>query len=434
MLLSLQFLFAFAILTLLIKYLTRKSLHPLSWAELILVLALKTGMGCLYGWLFLTKYGGDDTWIIHQDTLNEWENLIRHPDQFFIYEMDIRQYVQDMGWKDGLVYFRMKLEKALINKPLGIFNFYSQGNYYINVIAFTFFSFWGSYWLYQILARILPNYKQLSFILLFLYPPALFWLSGIRSDAILFLFFSLFVSRLYLLKYENARKGNWWLVGLAVLGMAIIKASFTILLLIPALAFWLSGSRKPAGSSAKPHARIFGWVFSLAALIFFGSALLPAPFNFPQAVLRVQQEFFELDGNTRIELPALSTAIGSYIRNLPAALDNIFLRPYPWEARGILQFGMVAQNIFILCLIGAVLLRRFPGRAALLPYAFFWLLFSFSISFYLSIGYTIPFPGAVIRYRVIPEMLLVWMLMVGLLNGRKSHYDFFYVYKNRVDS
>src|SRR5690606_20425168 len=134
-----------------------------TWTQLILVLSLKVALGCFYGWLFLTYYGGDDTWEIHQDTLNEWDNLINQPfKQFFIYEVDIRKYISDMGLKDGLSYFRMKFEKALINKPLGIFNFYSGGNYYINVIAFNFFSFWGFYWLYRTVCNILPEYKQLG--------------------------------------------------------------------------------------------------------------------------------------------------------------------------------------------------------------------------------------------------------------------------------
>ena len=174
----------------------------------------------------------------------------------------------------------------------------------------------------------------------------------------------------------------------------------------------------------------FGTTF-IGLLLFFFSSFLPAPFNLPQAVANVQQEFFLLEGKTRVDLPALDGNPFTYLKNFPAALDNILLRPYPWDAKGILQYGMVAQNIFIICMLLLLFVRRFQGRAELVGQPVLWMLLFFSISFYLSIGYTIPFPGATIRYRVIPETLLVYLLTLGIGGRSITHYKYFNVYKNQ---
>ncbi|KYP16054.1 hypothetical protein [Flavihumibacter sp. CACIAM 22H1] len=413
---------------LLLVRLTRNAAFRLSPAQLALVFSLKTIMGCVYGWLFLTWYGGDDTWVIHDDTLAEWAQMKINPLRVFTYDIRLDQYIQDWGWKEGLSYFRMKLEKALINKPLGVFNFYSQGNYYINVVAFSFMSFWGGFWLYQVLAHLVPKYKSWTFLVIFLYPPALFWLSGIRSDAVLFFFFSLLIARLSVIFSGKGRPVHWFISILAWLGIIVVKASFAFLLLLPITCWWLVSQK-----GASLYKAFFG-VHLIAMFLFFLSGLLPGALNLPRAVLSVQQDFFALEGNTRVALPALTTSPVSYMRNLPAALDNIFLRPYPWEAKGILQYGMVAQNIFIICLLLALVLKRFPGRVELVPHSMIWALAFFSFTFYLSIGYTIPFPGAVIRYRVIPETLLVWLLSIGALGKEVIYYNFFNVYKNRINS
>lgn len=416
------FLLGFGFFYFLLLRIMRKKQHGLAPLPLFFVFAGKVLAGCLYGWLFLNLYGGDDTWVTHADSLEEWQQMKISPLRFFVFEVDLVQYVKEMGLREGLPFFRMKLEKAIINKPLGLFNFYSQGNYYINVIAFSFISFWGFFWLYQVLCNLLPAWKKLHFLLLFFYPPALFWLSGIRSDAMLFFFFSLFIAQLYR-TWNSSNNRGYWLALLAWGAMIVIKASFALLLLVPCFAWWLAEKRQ---IRMKPA--FFG-VTGIALVVFFLSALLPAPLNLPAGVARVQQDFFELKGNTRIDLPTLNDNPISYLRNLPAALDNILLRPYPWEAKGVLQYGMVIQNIFLICMAGIFFLRRFPGRGNLIIHPLLWALFFFSVSFYLSIGYTIPFPGATIRYRVIPETLLVWFLVMGSLRNTDSHYVFFNVYK-----
>jgi hypothetical protein len=419
------FLIALVFFYFLLARLMKNTPHGLNPGQLAGVFCSKVIIGCFYGWLFLNMFGGDDTWVIHADTLAEWEQLKINPLRFFVYEIDLRQYIHELGWREGLPYFRMKLEKAIINKPLGLFNFFSQGNFYINMVAFSFISFWGSFWLYQVLANQLPAYKKWTFLVVFFYPPALFWLSGLRSDAMLFFFFSLFISRLYWQWQGQKGKFNYWLAALAFVGMTIVKASFAFLLVPFCIAWWLVVQKK------WPLKKAFLGITLVSLSLFFASAFLPAPLNLPKAVAGVQQEFFNLKGNTRINLPELSAAPLSYIRNLPAALDNILLRPYPWEAKGLLQYAMVAQNIFIICMFIFLVLQRFPGRTELVPHALLWTLLFFSISFYLSIGYTVPFPGATIRYRVIPETILVYLLTVGIAGSSITHYKYFNVYKNQ---
>ncbi|KIC93000.1 hypothetical protein [Flavihumibacter solisilvae] len=428
----LRFSVSFAFFTFLTYWFIRRSGTTLTFFQTILAYSAKVLMGCAYGYIFFRNWGGDDTWMINNDSMAELEKLLNRPGQFFE-DVDLFRLVQENGWKGGLHLFMDKLEHALLIKPLALFNLFSGGNYYINVTAFAALTIWSQIWLYHLLSLKWADTNKWLYVLIFFYPPALFWLSGIRGDGLLFLFFGLL-----LLQYDrwlsSKRPLNLIYVMVACLGIVILRAPMLAILFPALVAWWLCARGK------WPVVKSFVTCHIAAVILFFATGLLNRPLNMPGIMADRQAAFFLLDGKTRVHLDTLDTNPLTFIRMLPQALDNSFLRPYPWNASGIMQVMTVTQNIFVICLLGvaalALIARKCsPGEQApigtgikdpLQATAVFFGLFA-----YLSIGYTIPFPGALVRYRVIPELLLVIVLVRGILPVLRSNYIFFNVYKKR---
>ena len=91
------------------------------------------------------------------------------------------------------------------------------------------------------------------------------------------------------------------------------------------------------------------------------------------------------------------------------AMVNTLVRPFIWEANGFLQvITALETTIFLLSILCIV---YFADWKAVVSDPWISGAILFSLSLFLFIGLTIPFPGAIIRYKAIPELLL----LLGLL-------------------
>jgi hypothetical protein len=134
--------------------------------------------------------------------------------------------------------------------------------------------------------------------------------------------------------------------------------------------------------------------------------------NIPHKFAERQADFMALKGGSYVELDRLEDHPASFIRLLPQALNHVFLRPYPGESQGMLYFFSAMETWFILLIF--LLCMLFPVhryKRPLLPAAIIALVF-FSLSNYLFIGYTIPFLGAIVRYRIIYESILLAVVAI----------------------
>lgn len=423
MFIYLQFLLAFILLVVLTRWLTRKTDPSFNTLRVTLALGAKVLMGCLYGYIFLEFYQGDDTWMFNAESMVEMQKLVDRPLDFFE-DLNIFRLVTEYGWEQGLREFRNKLEQAMILKPLAFFNLYSGGNYYLNIIAFSGISFWGHYWLYQLIKQNRPESSNWLYPVVFLYPPMLFWLSGIRPDGILFFFFSLLLFQ-FDAWLRTQKKSRLLLGAVAISGMLVIRSSFAMIIIPGLVAWWLVHQKN------MPVRRTFALAYGLFMVVFFASGLVGGALDLPQAVVNKQQEFFALDGKTRLPLDTLTTHPVSFWQVFPQATANTTLRPYPWEAKGALQYLAIAQNYFLICLFLLVVIRRYPGRSMVVGRPIFAVFFTFCVIAYLSIGYTVPFPGAIIRYKVIPETCLLILFLFAAGGKELSNYKYFNVYKIR---
>ncbi len=396
----------FLLFTFLIVRLTRHSASGFTKAEVVVTFGFKVLMACAYGYVFLHYYGGDDTWKFHTASQHEYALLINDPWEF------LWEITPATAWRnaagDGWLAFRLylaDLEYCLIAKPLGIFNILSRGNYYSNAVFFSFVTFWGHYWLFTLLTGLFPQKRRVLLLLIFFFPPVVFWLSGIRADGLLLMFLSLLLLQTW--KWLHlAKKTALIYVILGLAGILILRDTM-VLLLLPALTGWyltVRYGRRPLIAQ--------GIVYGIAIVLFFGSAYLPGIPNLLSVVVERQQEFLALKGNTRFALTALEPNPGSFIRVLPQAVSNTFLRPFLWEAKGMLQVMAALELLVFWALVVLVLVRGEKGTANLNSSTLMWMMLFFSISLYLFTGYVTPFPGAIVRYKIIPELFLLSLLVI----------------------
>lgn len=396
----------FLLFTFFIIRLTRHSDPGFSTPEVVATFGFKVLMACAYGYVFLHYYGGDDTWKFHRYSWHEYELLMKDPGEFF-WEITPATAWRN-GGGNGWLAFRLylaDLEYCLITKPLGIFNVLSRGNYYTNAVFFSFFTFWGHYWLFNLLSGLFPHKRKVLLLLIFFFPPVMFWLSGIRADGLLFTFLSLLMVHTW--KWlQLAKKRSLLYVVPGLIGVLIFRDTI-VMLLLPALAGWFITVKYD-----RPPLIVFGTVYGIAIILFFGSSYVPSFPDLPSVVVERQQEFLALKGNTRFELSSLEPTVGSFIKVLPQAVSNTFLRPFIWEARGLLQIMAALEQLLFWGLVIWAIVR---GEKTITPFrtnALLWVLLLFSISLYLFIGYITPFPGAIVRYKIIAELYLLILLVI----------------------
>ncbi len=391
---------------------SKKQPNGLSVKEIAFAYGLKAILGILYGYIFLIWYNGDDTWYFHKGSIDEYQKLLKSPVQFFADLNPFPAFNRHETFSKGWYYYLSDLEFWLISKPLALFNFFSGGNYYVNVMFFNFIVCWGHLWLFQLFVKEFPRQRKALFIAVFLIPTVVFWLSGIRGDGFIIFFLGLLLLHFY--KWVNKGKINSWIYILIGLAGIIVLRSVLVLLLIPALLSWWITVR-----FAIPIFKCTTIVYGSCVLLFFGSLLISSRENFPSIVASRQLEYFGLKGNTRFHLDTLQPSVRSFVTILPQSINNTFLRPYLWEAKGFLQASAAIEVLLVILLVLLFIFNNNSGFK--MHFKKPLILFStlFAVTLYILVGYTVPFPGAIIRYKIPAELLLIIVLSIAI-NWKKT--------------
>jgi len=381
--------------------------------QLAAAFAVKLLLGSLYGYIYLQYYGGDDTWKHLQASLKETNLLLQDPRFFFLNEFTPQHALQEgKNWWQVLQLYVNDLQYALLVKTMSFVNLLTGGNYYLNLVPFNALVFAGHYLLFKRLSLLYPLKKKLLLAAIFFFLPALFWLSGYRIDGLLFFFFSWYVYQL--LSPQNRRVAGIAGMAVAFAGVIICRAEVAVLL-IPATVVYLLAKTSGKG----PRSLVL--VYAAAIVLFFASDWLLPGQGAASRFAETQKKFMALEG-TRYPLNSLHAHWTSYIKVLPQAIMHTFFRPFIWEARGPLQW-MAAIEVLIFWMVVIYLLAGAgPGRRQNWndPTIIFFL--SLAISLYLAIGFIVPFPGAIVRYKAIPELLLVICAVLAGRNKVSSNY------------
>jgi hypothetical protein len=381
----------------------------LSKPQLVIIFLLKVIAGIFYGWMG-NYYGGlaqmVDTWNYHHNGLLEYQLLISDPKEYFT------NLFHDPYHQEGLTgFFSSKdsywndLKANVFIKTLSVFDIFSFGYYYVNVIFYSFISLFGPIAFYRVMADIFPAQKRIILVSTFLVPSFLYWASGIHKEGLIFTGIALIIFHIYFGNKDNKAGIKRWLGVLLGLFILLVLRNFVLVIILPAILAWLLANKWP-----KYGLVCFAAVYVFCAIAFFSLRHLDPRLDFPQAVVNKQQAFIQLVGNSSIPIKQLQPDALSFLKNTPQAITLSAVRPYPGDVRHLLSLAAAAETEMILLLF---LLFLFCGKKNIIPSknVLYFCIF-FSISLLLSIGFSVNNLGAIVRYRSIIIPLLVGIMAV----------------------
>ncbi len=360
------FLFFFYLFTgtILLHLIIRRKIFPFTIYHTASIVLFKVFMGCLYGWVFLHFYNGDDTWGFFKDSKEETNLLLSHPRQFF-YDFWPGRALEATGnnGREAFLFYIRHFEPWFMVKSLAFLNLLSGKNYYIDVLLFNFLMIAGPLLLFKLLARLFPQKIGMNFLLIFFIPSIMFWCSGIRAEALILLFIVLILynSQAYAQKHRK-RYIAGILAGFA--GLLLIRYQF-LPVFIPFYMAYLAGIRRKVSGPG-----YFTRAFLITVLIFGMSLFLPPSFQLSRPIQLTQERFFALKGNTRYRLDSLTPGPVSFLKLLPQATANSVLRPWPWEGKNLLQSLSSIEVLFLLA--GFLFFMVSPRRRAQVSHPLYW--------------------------------------------------------------
>ncbi|MCO5237671.1 MAG: hypothetical protein M9933_15535 [Chitinophagaceae bacterium] len=360
---------------------------------------LKVAAGMIYGYIYAHYFEVSDSWAYFKESLEVYREMLRHPVSFF--DLGLQPHYLGSPFSSADDAFWSNAGENLLIRLLALFNILSGGNYYINVIFFNAISFWGLYFIYRVAKDCIPANPRVLFGIIFFLPACLFWNSGIDKDGIMVFFTGALIFTVYRCIGDKATILRMF-IGLACMICLLLLRNINGLLLLPGLvAWWIASKRKMV--SWLPFLFIYGF----CVLFFFGSAFLPDHFNLPLQLSEKQHRFLELEAHTVLPLTPLEPGMMSYLRVLPEAVNHVFLRPYITEIRSLFHLMAFFEGLLVIGILVFSLLKGGRQQLAFLLQPFSLFVITLALSGLLVIGYTVPFPGAIIRYKALHDVLLL---------------------------
>ena len=375
----------------------------------IVFFCIKVAAGCYYGYWYAKpkNIATSDTWRFHYQALEEYNLLITQPSAYFLNIFaSTNNNLSDILATKG---YWNNLKDHLMLKIISLMNIISGGHYYVNVVIYSFITIFGFVFLYLACKNVIHKIPHpLTTVAILFTPSCLFWTSGLHRDGFMLLFIGMVLwygSKI--IHLNRFSKVDLTKLVLSLTGLFLIR-NYAAIILLPPLIAWAVINKY----SLRPGIAYSVMAVLLTTIVFIIPVFKPG-FNIPSKLIERKQAFDELSGTSRLPEINLSPSLRSFIRHLPDAVDHAVFRPYIWNARSIMEKIAAWELLLILCVSVWVLLRnnRNSDRSAL---AFQGMILMFCMSMILIIGYTIPFAGAIVRYRAVFLMLLFVTLTLQL--------------------
>lgn len=397
----------------------------LSKPQLVIIFLLKVIAGIFYGWMG-HFYGGlaqmADTWNYHQAGLLEYQLLGDNPKEYFT-----NLFIDPYHNEGAATFFSSKdsywndLKYNVFIKILSLFDIFSFGYYYVNVIFYTFISLFGPIAFYRVLTDVFPDKKNIILFSTFLVPSFLYWSSGLHKEGLIFLGIGLIIFHIYFGNKEkkwSIKRGLGVLLGLLIL---FLLRNFVLAVILPALFAWLLANRW-----SKYGLACFAAVYLFSCVAFFTFRYIDPRLDFPVAVVSKQNAFIQLAGNSSIPIEELKPTVWSFVTNTPQAIALSSLRPYPSDVKHLLSLAAAVETQLILLQFLLFIFFRRKEKTGSKNVLYFCVFFSMTLL--LSIGFSVNNLGAIVRYRSVTLPLLVgimavqtnWKTIGAFFNGKNK--------------
>jgi len=211
---------------------------------------------------------------------------------------------------------------------------------------------------------------------------------------------------------------------LCLLILLFLIRNFVALSVMPAvIAYFITRHRK------RHSLLVFTTVFICCTAAFFLTSFLPEGFNLPLKTAERQYAFLELKGNSYLPIDTLDGNISSYLNVLPQALNHVFIRPYISETNSALYIFSFAEIALVFFLIIRLVIKPSTAFKQLMQDPLILSFTMIALINYIIIGYTVPFLGAIVRYRSLFEIFFI----IVLLALQDFHFNFNFYSKKKTE-
>lgn len=384
-----------------VRFFNRSGLNN---SQLVIFFLLKVMAAIFYGWM--GSYYGEmaqmvDTWAYHQFGIEEYKGMMKDPGGYLTnlfydpYPGGADKFFgsHDSYWND--------LKGNVFVKLLSIFNIFSLKYYYVNVIFYSFLSFFGTIALFRVMNDLFPGKKWIILATIFGLPSFIYWTSGMFKEGLIFTAIALVLYHLYFGAKEKRYSLRRWLGILLGMLMLLVMRNYLMMLVLPAALAWILASKWPKYGLA-----LFFSVYLVSGALFFTARYIHPRLDFPKAVVEKQQAFLRLQGGaSSIPIKELEPSLGSFIKNTPQTVVLSFLRPFPGDVRHLLSLAACIEiNLLLLLFLLFIIFRK--RNVAISTNALYLCTF-LSISVMLAIGFSVNNLGAIVRYRSIMLPLMI---------------------------
>ena len=381
-------------------------------AFLIIAFIVKAAAGIFYGYIYSHYFPESDSWNYFNESLTDYHTLLQNPSQLFSYTANTGN-ITDFFSTANNAFWSNAGENILI-KLLSVLNVFSDGNYYVSCILYNIISFTGLYFLYKVVAKNFTANKVLIFIIIFFLPSNLFWSSGIDKEGLVAFFSGLLIFHVDKCITSNRLKFINILFALFGFCGILLMRNATALVFIPAIFGWYISGK---------FIRRKYLAFAISYLIFIGLFFLSTQFqsslNMPLKLAEKQHQFLELKGNSLLTLTSLQPTLKSYLIILPQAFNHVFLRPYINEISSPFHLLTFLENYFVIAIVLISIIFNTKEKIIQLTKPFPLFLLSISVTGYFLIGYTVPFTGAIIRYKALYTIIFL-LPFINILSEKIS--------------
>lgn len=364
------------------------------------------GFIAVYISLRFFKNGGD-IYKIHNEALDLYHLLFKRPKVFLSQLHDFFK-INDFNLidsKSGIIQGAFNGIK-LLNL---FFDFFSFGNIFTNIILFNGLASWVFLRCWVFIKKTLKT--EASSIWIFLMPSVFFYTTLILKEGIVFIIISLILPLAYqFFKLVTPLRFIAFIILFALLFFIKFLIAVTFL---GALAVWGLMIYYPK----KKNTIVVLFTVTVVSS-FFLLKYVNHVFDLPKYITERQQEFLALKANSKIPVAILEPTFGSFLKALPTALNNVFLKPLPGEGGKTMYYVFAIEILcFWVLLLGLWFANKCKANfSSISPLV--WALFIFGMANLLIIGYTIPNIGAITRYRSI-FLPFVGLFFWTAFNGNK---------------
>jgi hypothetical protein len=298
-------------------------------------------------------------------------------------------------------------ENRFMIKLNGALMIVSQENIHIHTIFFCFLSFIGCILLLKVFQVFLDDNKKRWVVLTLAFPSFLFWTSGGLKESVIILAIGLLVYGFLFLREHRFASVLWVLMGI---GLLLFTKYFLFLCLVPSLlAYYLWVSR----IDLKTNALKYMGALVVLALILIALAPIDKRLDFARIISKKQKhavaEALYMNAGSYSTVPTVEPNIASVAAGLPVGLCNTLFKPYLWQVRNPMMLMSALENIVLLLLV--VLALLYGEEKAKINYNLLFFFLMAVLLYFALIGLMTPVIGNLVRYRVVMEPFLIFILV-----------------------